>query len=166
MKPVQTQLLEALGSGVRPFDPVPVESGAASDAFADMLGNAMDGRAITQVGVRFAPATSGLFGMEEQHLIARGVDAAAASGIDHALLMHDRHTLRVDVRNRVVMEAIPIQPDRPIVDIDGFVSIDRPVRDEENDDPPPITGTIDAPARVVRNASLMHALAGRAEPIS
>ncbi len=165
MKPVQVQLLEALASGVRPFDVGETPAPRDDDGFFSLLDDAMRGSPRTQLGIRFAPAVSGVYPIEDERLIAMGVDRAAASGIGHALILHDKHTLRVDVRNRVVLGARELEGEEPVTGIDGFVRVASAREQEENPDAGFPAGELPAPARVVRNASLVHALAGRASPI-
>ncbi len=164
MKTIQAQLLESLGQGVRPFDTEQVPINDPSSSFERMLSSIGCGTPTTDLGVRFAPSVSGMFESKDQFVIARGVDRAAASGVDHALILHDQRTLRVDVRNRIVLEVFLISDQRVIDGIDGFVSLDmRKKTDDSNDsDTPDIpAGGMFTPARIVRNASLVHALAGR-----
>ena len=179
MKSVESQLLESLGHGVRLFDTAiePKEGnggkgGAELGAgFDQMLEGARAGKPSSELGVRFAPSVSGIFEQDDQFKIARAVDRAAAAGVDHALILHDQRTLRVDVRNRIVLEVERISDEAVIEGIDGFVAVQtpKPMREsiesaDETDDSPETErprGTIPAPARVVRNASLVHALAGR-----
>jgi hypothetical protein len=175
MKSVESQLLESLGHGVRLFDtgaaPKGGKGGVESGAgFDQMLEGARAGNPNTELGIRFAPSVSGMFDQEGQFKIARAVDRAAAAGVDHALILHDQRTLRVDVRNRIVLDVEPISDEAVIEGIDGFVAVQtpKPLREsnetDETDDSQEIErprGTIPAPARVVRNASLVHALAGR-----
>lgn len=170
MKPIQLQLLESLGSGVRPVDPSaaaePVPTGQL-DRFASMLDDARNGRVRTELGIRFSPAVSGVYTTDQQALIARGVDLAAAAGSEHALILHDQHALRVDVRNRFVLGSTPIDSNELITEIDSFIHVSSPQQhtsseDEEEEAPEtePILDAVIIPARVVRNASLMHALGG------
>lgn len=161
MKPVQVQLLEALGAGVRPFDTGADTPPVPGDGFGVLLDDAMAGDPRTALGVRFAPGVSGVYGAQAQRDIARAVDKAAASGSGHALILHDRHTLRVDVRNRVVLGASELAHEAVITGIDAFVTLGGALEGGDGEIPEPDGLTIDAPARVVRNASLVHALAGR-----
>lgn len=164
MKPVEVQLLESLGGGVRPFDvlaatvPEPTKGGFDFDG---ILSSARSGQPRTDLGVRFAPSVSGVYGVHDQEVIARGVDRAAAAGVDHALILHDQRTLRIDVRNRVVLEAFPLSDQQVIDDIDGFVSVKAPANADGSKGLRADLGGVPTPARVVRNASLVHALAGR-----
>lgn len=170
MKPTQTQLLASLGSGVRPYEtPAGQIPAPGGEGFSALLQGALAGSPRSGLAVRFAPSVSGMFGPDAQRLISEGVDAAAVSGVGHALILHDEHTLRVDVRNRVVLEAREIDPGEVITNIDGFVSVRGPAQDPgegEEKESTPAGEPVDAPARVVRNASLVHALAGRAAPVS
>jgi len=127
MSPDQIQLLRALGSGVRPVD---LGEGTLvnSDRFGTMLHEAVQGRARTELGVTFAPNASGMFDSIQQDRIARAIDLAAAAGSDHALILHERHSLRVDVRNRVVLEAPETEDMRTITGIDTFVSAQVPAQ--------------------------------------
>ncbi len=164
MKTIEAQLLESLGHGVRPFDTGQVAIAPPGVDFDQMLSDIGRGAPVTELGVRFAPSVSGMFESADQFAIARGVDRAAAAGVDHALILHDQRTLRVDVRNRIVLEAVPIADERVIDGIDGFVSLDMHKKkdDSSDSDTPDIpAGGISTPARIVRNASLIHALAGR-----
>lgn len=158
MKPVQQQMLESLGSGVRP-----VELGERAidleDYFDTMLTRAVQGRARTDLGVSFAPGASGMFDPVQQEQIARAVDIAAAAGSERALILHDRHTLRVDVRNRVVIEAPIAKPGDIGCGIDAFVCAHVEQFDGDTVDSPPGTTGLLVPARIVRNASLARTLA-------
>ena len=165
MKSVQVQLLESLGSGVRPFDTSEAQRVGDDAGFTHLLRDAINGRPETDLGVRFGPNVSGEFNEVEQRTIARAVDRAAASGVEQALILHNQRTLRVDVRNRMVLEAMPISDPKAITEIDGFVSStfeQEKGRDDgrERVEDGAIKGAI-SPARIVRNASLVHALAGR-----
>ncbi len=164
MKTIEVQLLESLGQGVRPFDTGQVPINDPGSSFERMLSSIGRGTPATELGVRFAPSVSGMFESEDQFAIARGVDRAAAAGVDHALILHDQRTMRVDVRNRIVLEIAPISDERVIDGIDGFVSLDMHKKKDDSSDsdaPDMPAGQISAPARIVRNASLVHALAGR-----
>lgn len=169
MKPTQSQLLASLGRGVRPYDtPVGQIPAPGGQGFSSLLSGALTGSLRSGLGVRFAPSVSGMFGPDAQEEISEGVDAAAVSGIEHALILHDEHTLRVDVRNRVVLAAQAIEPGVAITDIDGFVSVlptAEGEREREEKETARAPDPFDVPARVVRNASLVHALAGRAAPV-
>jgi hypothetical protein len=161
MKPVEDQLLESLAGGVRPFDVLPAQVPVDTPDFDAMLEDAIDGRAATGLGVRFAPAASGIFDQEEQSVIARSIDLVAASGVEHALILHKQRTLRVDVRNRVVLDVDPITEQTVIDGIDGFVAAKVPKVSAELSNPSDARMRLNTPARGVRNASLVHALAGR-----
>ena len=161
MKPVQVQLLESLGSGVRPFDTFEPQLPDGDSGFTHLLREAINGRPETDLGVRFGPAVSGEFNEVEQHSIARAVDRAAAVGVEHALILHNQRTLRVDVRNRMVLESHRATGSKAITEIDGFVSSTFTPESHKNDDSKVLTGSVLVPARVVRNASLVHALAGQ-----
>ena len=162
MKPVQVQLLESLGSGVRPFDTLEPQLPDGDSGFTRLLSKAINGEPETDLGIRFGPAVSGEFNEIEQHSIARAVDRAAAGGVEHALILHNQRTLRVDVRNRMVLEAYRDTDPRVIDNIDGFVSLKTSDSDSETAAPDDPSASLVKPARVVRNASLVHALAGRA----
>jgi hypothetical protein len=159
MTPEQVHLLRALGSGVRPVDlGEPARSG--DDRFGPMLQQAIAGNPRTDLSVTFAPGASGLFDSLQQERIARAVDLAAAAGTEHALVLHDRHALRVDVRNRVVLDAPALRSGGVLTGIDGVVS-SQP-REIEGDASETVRAqqAVISPARVVRNASLVRALAG------
>lgn len=158
MKPVQQQMLESLGSGVRPVD-LGESAADSSNRFDGMLASAVQGPVRTDLGVTFAPSASGMFDMQEQEQIARAVDIAAAAGSEQALILHDRHTLRVDVRNRVVLEAPVFQSESLVSDIDAFVCAQLPECDEDASELSVETVGVSVPARVVRNASLARTLA-------
>jgi len=161
MKPVEDQLLESLAGGVRPFDVLPAQVPMGTPDFDAMLEGAISGRAATGLGVRFAPVASGVFDQEEQSVIARSIDLVAASGVEHALILHKQRTLRVDVRNRVVLEVDPITEQTVIDGIDGFVAANVPKVSAVSLDSDADRSALNAPARGVRNASLVNALAGR-----
>lgn len=158
MTPEQVHLLRALGSGVRPVD-LGERAEMQGDRFGPMLRDALAGNPRTELGVTFAPNASGLFDTQQQEHIARAVDVAAAAGSEQALVLHDRHALRVDVRNRVVLEAPSLRSGGAITGIDGVVCAQTHTSQgdatETNAAP---SGEI-SPARVVRNASLVRALA-------
>lgn len=158
MTPDQVHLLKSLGSGVRPVDlgeHAPVDT----DRFEGLLHDAIRGRAHTELGVTFAPDASGMFDQTEQGRIARAIDLAAAAGSEQALILHNEHSLRVDVRNRVVLEAPTLNPDEVMTGIDAFVAAQTPVDTDDPTDVQRTSGDEFHPARVVRNASLVHALA-------
>lgn len=158
MKPVQQQLLESLGSGVRPVD-LGERSLDSTPRFDGMLTQAIHGRARTELGVTFAPAASGMFDHQQQEQISRAVDIAAAAGSQQALILQDRHTLRVDVRNRVVLDAPVLGLGGLIDEIDAFVCAHIPLNEDDSDNPLPAGASLIVPARVVRNASLARTLA-------
>jgi len=158
MKSIEVQLLESLGGGVRPFDDPDGQIPSGSEGFSAMLNESLLAKPDSHLPVRFAPSVSGLFEQDQQLEISRGVDLAAAAGIEYALILHDQRTLRIDVRNRVVLDAYPTTSSDVIEGIDGFVSLQAAQSTSESTTHTPVT----APARVVRNASLVHALAGRA----
>lgn len=158
MSPEQVQLLKALGSGVRPVD-LGEDRAHAGDRFGALLTDAIRGRAATELGVTFAPSASGMFDPSQQERIARAVDLAAAAGSEHALILHERHTLRVDVRNRVVLEAPPLNTSETITGIDAFVGSQLPVSTGDEGEVTPVLAGGFSPARFVRNASLVRTLA-------
>ena len=163
MNPSQVQLLRSLGSGVRPVDlgePGLDSLGLGNeDRFEELLRGAIDGHAHSEVGVTLAPSISGMFDFHQRELIARAVDIAAASGSENALILHDTHAMRVDVRNRVVSDAPELLNEQIVTGIDAFVLAQVPDDQEETVDPEsPHMGTV-LPARVVRNASLVSTLA-------
>jgi hypothetical protein len=158
MESNQIHLLNALGSGVRPVDLGEVTP-AAQDRFQGLLREAISGHARTELGVTFAPSAAGMFDQTQQEHIARAVDLAAAAGSQHALILHDEHSLRVDVRNRVVTEAPRLSDTKVIQGIDAFVAAQSPVSsDPETVKTPMISGGFH-PARGVRNASLVRTIA-------
>ncbi len=170
MKPIEVQLLESLASGVRPFDAVPIEDPETGVDFDSMLKSASQGKAKTDLGVVIAPSLAGEFSQSQQERIARAVDLVGAAGIDQALILHEERTLRVDVRNRTVLEAHETSDQQVIDGIDGFVSVriepgdvERGDSEQQMHDPTAALGMLKTPARVVRNASLVHALAGSAQ---
>jgi hypothetical protein len=162
MTPEQVHLLRSLGSGVRPVD-LGERDADTGDQFNVLLQGALRGEPTTELGVTFAPSTSGMFDLDQRSRIARAIDLAAAAGSQHALILHDRQALRVDVRNRVVLEAPTTSDHEPITGIDAYVETRAQPKLEENDDETdeyyesPLQGF--NPARVVRNASLVRALA-------
>ncbi|MHA7812417.1 MAG: hypothetical protein ACX94C_03340 [Phycisphaerales bacterium] len=158
MSPEQIHLLKSLGSGVRPVDLGEV-SGDQDDRFDRMLREAVGGRASTQLGVKFSPSVSGMYDQQQQHSIARAIDLAAAAGSEHALILHERHTLRVDVRNRVVLEAPAIKISEAVTGIDAFVKAQAGSDGDEDDGLAQRGPGVFSPARVVRNPSLVRALA-------
>ncbi len=158
MSPDQIQLLRALGSGVRPVD-LGEDARVNDDRFGTMLHEAVHGRARTELGVTFAPNASGMFDSTQKDRIARAIDLAAAAGSEHALILHERHSLRVDVRNRVVLEAPELEGMRTVTGIDTFVSAQVPAQEDDAMISQPSARGELSPARVVRNASLMRTLA-------
>jgi len=162
MKSVETELLESLAGGVRLFDVDPAQTPGVGTDFDALLADAKIGNPNTTLDVRFGPEVSGMFDQIEQRSIARSVDRAAIAGIGHALILHGQRTLRVDVRNRVVLEATPLTEDRVIDGIEGFVASKLSTEPTSQGDEPGAIGHTFAPARVVRNASLVHSLAGGA----
>jgi len=167
MKSRDLQLLKSLASGVRPIDAIlaPLPTSEPAGGFDALLSGAIGGHPKSELGVRFAPSVSGIFDQLAQHRIARGVDLAAIEGVEHALILHDQWTLRVDVRNRIVLDASTLAEQEVIDQIDGFVSVKTPESTGDGSGPDPLSSTVTTPARVVRNASLVHALAGRAPQI-
>ncbi|MDF1809904.1 MAG: hypothetical protein P1U42_09440 [Phycisphaerales bacterium] len=164
MKPVEVHLLESLGAGVRPFDVGEAELPDTNPDFDLMLADAIDGNPKSDLAVLFAPSVSGEFTHDEQGAIRSAIDQAAVAGVDRALILHNKRTLRVDVQQRIVLEAIPIEESGVIEEIDGFVATNQPSNDDEQDENEvsEIRGDgVLIPARIVRNASLVHALAGR-----
>ena len=158
MTPEQVHLLRSLGSGVRPVDlgePTPNQG----DRFNEMLKGAIHGNASTDLGVKFAPSTSGMFDQDEQSKIARAIDLAAAAGSEQALILHDRQALRVDVRNRVVLEVPAMTDHDPVMGIDTYIETAMPENNEDSYESPTPTHQGFSPARIVRNASLVRALA-------
>ncbi|CAN0523530.1 unnamed protein product, partial [Laminaria digitata] len=157
MKPVQIHMLESLGRGVRPVD-LGEDLIAPGDQFTSMFSNAINGNPRSDLGIRFAPAASGLFDATAQQDIASAVDLAAAAGSEHALILHETHTLRVDVRNRIVLEAPGLTPKDVVTGIDSFLSTAGAAVPPELDAERPLSVMLSTPARVVRNASLARAL--------
>ncbi len=158
MTPDQVHLLKSLGSGVRPVD-LGEDTPIDTDRFEGLLHDAIRGRARTELGVTFAPDASGMFDQHEQGQIARAIDLAAAAGSEQALILHNEHSLRVDVRNRVVLEAPKLNPNEVVRGIDAFIPLQTPA---DSEDAAVVLRTSKdgfQPARVVRNASLVHTLA-------
>ncbi len=164
MKPVQLQMLESLASGVRPVDlgEHPIQPG---DGFDTMLRDTLNGQFRSQLGVKFAPSASGLFDPAEQDQIARALDIAAAAGSREALILHDRHTLRVDVRNRVVLDAHFMESGSLTTEIDAFVCAQASNLDARAEETQQIVPGVSVPARIVRNASLARTLAQTSDAV-
>lgn len=158
MKPVQTQMLESLGGGVRPVDLGEVTDPRAGD-FDHMLDGVLHGRVRADLGVRFAPSVSGVFDPEQQREISHAVDLAMTAGSQHALILHQRRTLRIDVRNRMVEDAHELKPGVVISGIDSFMTSQKAAGEEDSDRTERERQPLLTPARVVRNASLVHTLA-------
>ncbi len=159
MSPTQVDLLKALGSGIPPID---VPSGSIHDGdpgFRTLLQSAINGDVETDLGVMIGPSVSGELSEQDQYDIARAIDRAAANGIESALILHDQRTLRVDVRTRVILESIPMNPKLVIDDIDGFATSKISSQGAKTDGSHEEGGAPLAPARVVRNASLVQSLA-------
>lgn len=168
MKPIEVQLLESLGSGVRPFDVAEVSLPEVNPDFGKMLHQAKMGNPQSGLGVMFSPAVSGEFSQEEQKEIAHAIDRAAVVGVERALILHNRRTLRVDVSQRIVLEATPIKDNRVIEEIDGFVVTQSQIKDSDSyemTESDQVFSASISPARIVRNASLVHALAGRVDSL-
>lgn len=158
MESNQIHLLNALGSGVRPVDLGETAPGE-HDRFQGLLRQAIGGHARTELGVTFGPSAAGLFDQVQQEHIARAVDLAAAAGSEHALILHDEHSLRVDVRNRVVTEAPRLSDTNVVQGIDAFVAAQSSFSSvSETVNTPMISGGFH-PARGVRNASLVRTIA-------
>jgi hypothetical protein len=157
----ELNLLESLGAGVRPFDAVEVDLPSSSVNFDEIYTQAIGGNPRTDLAVVYGPSASGLFSPVDKKHIARGIDLAAVNGVDTALIMHDEHSLRVDVRNRVVLEVVEVHPEQVVQSIDGLVVTQSTGDTHVSSALDESESKLETPARVVRNASLVHALAGR-----
>jgi len=158
MKPEQTQLLRSLGSGILPVD-LGEPTTAVGDRFGDMLNSAIAGRAQSDLGFTLGPSVSGTFNMQQRLYIAHAIDLATAAGSERALILHDTHALRVDVRNRVVSNAPELQTDQIVTGIDSVVIAQTTETDEQSEDSQMAPAKPILPARGVRNASLVRTLA-------
>ena len=149
-------LLRRLAGGVRPIgapggtDP-PAPRDRATLDFAGMLSRAAGGGLRSDLPVRVPPALRDALDEAAHERLSDATDLAAAEGIARALVLFGGRMFRVDVPSRSVIDAPDAQ--QPVIaGVDGVVRADRP-------DPGASRGPEPGPARVVRNASLINALA-------
>lgn len=155
-------LLSKLGAGVdptdRPRDPI-------SPEFADVLARVNDGRS-SGIPVSIDPMITRPD--LDTDAIARATDLATIRGVRSALVDLGGSILRVDVSQRRVDAHFEPHTELVVDGIDGYVRTrSRPSSDDQA--PPASTEarapmSKDGPARVMRNASLVHALSGAAHP--
>ena len=154
MRGNSAELLGRLAGGIRPLGDAAdlPEPQARGLLFDDMLGQAREGRLRSGLPVRVSPGMSP--GLSPADLEALGVrtDLAQAEGIRRALVQVGGRTFRVDVASRTVIDA-PDAQRGPVSGIDGVVLSNAGGGRESGG------GHAGGPARVVRNASLLDALA-------
>ncbi|MCC5822985.1 MAG: hypothetical protein LAT64_07155 [Phycisphaerales bacterium] len=146
-------LLRLLAGGVRPVgSPDPqAPPGRTTLDFPGLLDRAAAGSVRSDLPVRIPPAIRGSVDEAIHARLSDAADAAAAEGVDRALVMLGERMFRLDVDARAIIDA-PDAQEKVITGIDGVVIRDAGGPSEE---PRPSSG----PARVVRNASLIHTLA-------
>jgi hypothetical protein len=157
MDPSASSLLRRLGGGVGPPTHA-LSAGAPGDRetldFALLLDQARSGRLRSGIPVRVPDAlATGLDDVARERL-SQAADAALSEGLSRALVLLGGRMFRLDVGARSVVDA-PAPDQAVVAGIDGVVraSADAP-------SPPGVTHGRIGPARLVRNPSLIHALAG------
>lgn len=153
MMPQAIDLLRRLAGGVHPVERATTP--APDGDFSWMLDLARRGRLTTDLPVRVPLGLTPGVDDRVRHELSIAADMAESEGITRAVVLVDDRAFRVDVRTRTVIDA----PDAQITavgDIDGLV-----VRhaDPSPTPAPPTAPPATGPARVVRNASLIDALA-------
>lgn len=155
-------LLAKLGAGVDPTDRA--RSPITRD-FADVLARVNGGRA-SGIPISFDPMIpdQGI----DPDTIGRAADLATIRGMRTALVDLGGSILRVDVTERRVDAQFDPRGELVVDGIDGYVRPRPPghtdVSDDQTSTDAPMTMSKDGPARVMRNASLVHALSGAAHP--
>lgn len=151
--PQAIDLLRRLAGGVHPVERASLP--APEDEFSWMLDQARRGQLTTDLPVRVPLGLTPGVDDRVRHELSVAADLAQSEGITRAVVLVDDRAFRVDVRTRTVIDA----PDAHITavgDIDGLVIRHAdPTSTPAVPAAPPATG----PARVVRNASLIDALA-------
>jgi hypothetical protein len=155
MSSASVGLIRMLAGGVRAFGPdEPAAPGnPVGFDFESMLGLAGKGKLRSGSPVRLARGFADRVGAEMLGQLATAADTAAAEGITRALVMIEERMFRLDVLARTVIDA-PDHGAEVIAGIDGVVRRGAPAELR-----PDSRGEL-GPARVVRNASLIDALAG------
>ncbi|MEM9373781.1 MAG: hypothetical protein AAGA55_09070 [Planctomycetota bacterium] len=153
----QGELLRMLSGGVVPAAR-PVQAPDRVDPAADfgaMLRKAQRGELRSDLPVTVPRGLSPALDQPERARVAEATDLAQREGISVALVDLGDRSLRVDVRERAVIDAPDAQL-RAVADVDGYVR--APAAGDKA-----LSETVSAaaagPARVVRNPSLIDALA-------
>ena len=148
------ELLRLLSGGARAYDAsdaaVPRER--ATLDFGAMLRAAGTRSLVSGLPVRAPIGLSPMPDAAGLSAISRATDLAEAEGIERALVMANGRSYRVDVRGRALIDA-PDAHLSAVGGIDGFVIAEST---GESAEPPGVSA---GPARVVRSASLIDALA-------
>jgi hypothetical protein len=151
------ELLRMLAGGISPVARSPsvrFDDGASLD-FRAMLEKATRGNLTTGLPVRIPSGLSPPVSLAEHDSLSLAADRAQAAGIERALVDLGGRTLRMDVQERQVIDAPDAQL-RAVGGIDGYV---RGMSDARERPDLGISGTALGPARIVRNQSLIDALA-------
>ncbi len=151
-------LLRMLAGGVLGFDTPSREPAGNPGAagFGAMLESASRGELRSDLPVRIPAALEERVDPELRPRISEAADLAASEGIRRALVLVGGRMFRVDVASRSVIDA-PGAQSRAVGDIDGVV------RAGGSSAGPAASDRRPGPARVVRNASLLRALADQPE---
>jgi len=155
------ELLRMLAGGVNPVARASAvdTSGGSSLDFRAMLEKAAGGELKTGLPVRAPLGLSPPIGAGEQDALSVAADRAQAAGIDRALIQLAGRSYRVDVRERAVIDAPDAQL-RAVGDIDGYVRAgDAAEKSPDQAGSRAFDRGAIGPARVVRNTSLIDALA-------
>lgn len=151
--PQATDLLRRLAGGVHPVERA--SPPAPEGEFSWLLDQARRGELTTDLPVRVPIGLTPAVDDRVRRELSVAADMAESEGITRAVVLVDDRAFRVDVRTRTVIDA----PDAQIAavgDIDGLVIRPTdPAATQAIPPAPPATG----PARLVRNASLIDALA-------
>lgn len=144
-----------LAGGIRPgggVQSVEVAGDRPALDFQNMLEQAAGGKLETGLPIRAPEGLTPPVEPDQHGSLSRSTDRAEQEGIERALVDLGERTFRIDVRNRAIIDAPDAQL-RAVGGIDGYVRAGSGAAGET--DPMAASG----PARVVRNVSLLDALA-------
>jgi hypothetical protein len=155
--PSATSLLRRLGGGIGPPAHAP-SAGTPGDRdtldFALMLDRARTGRLRSGIPVRVPGALATGLDDAARDRLSEAADAALSEGLSRALVLLGGRMFRLDVGARSVIDA-PGPHQAVVAGIDGVVRVSGGAPPHGGPTPDRI-----GPARLVRNPSLIHALAG------
>jgi hypothetical protein len=120
-----SDLLKALGSGLRPAGAANTPAAAPADAagFADLLAQVRAGKVSSHEPLRTARGLDTQLTQEQLDRLAVATDAAEASGASRLLAVVDQTAVTIDVASRTIQSAEPWPTSQVTTDIDAAVVV-------------------------------------------